>query len=399
MAYRIGNTDALLQQAWENELWDESQEQDVFTGLTGTYSESDKLMSDGVIQRVMLEAGINQKTIGMVLDLNGPGRQGAGLNLVGFTESLATRKFTCFANDVRHGVDSEQYGLYAHRNSAYNLMDKINPLLGRWLKARRGKHIRQALLQKFSDNLVAAPTSLTVGWNRHILVKNVAAANQPVYDSTLANYNANIGGAMAAAGTGVNAQLDVNFLTNLEYYATVIWKLMPMNNGTYIVTIPARQATYLKQLANANGLSAFQRTTFSEDIAKMSFQQVLGQFGKLILVVDDRAPILSRASNGTLTAAYRDVGDTDDRNAYQNTGGAVVHDVGFILGKAAITEAIAMKPRYDDDITDFNRLRSIGMSTTYGMQVTEFDADTATNSTRIGQNCGAFTAYSSTLTV
>lgn len=400
MAYRIQNTDALLKTAWESELWDEMQEQDIFTGLTGTYSESNKLMADGIIQRVNLDAGTNSKTMGMVLELNGAGRQGAGLNLVGFTESLATRKFTVYANDVRHGVDSEQYGLYAHRNSAYNLMERINPLLGKWLKARRGKHIRQSVLQKFSDNLVTSPTSLTVGWNRHMLVKNVAQSSQPTYDSTLASYTANINTALAAAGTTSAAVLDTTFLTNLEYYATVIWKLMPLDNGTYIVTIPARQATYLKDFANTEGISSFQRTTLSEEIAKKSWQQVLGQFGRLVLVVDDRSPIINRNSaTGVLTAAYRDVGTTDDRSAYTNSGNNTVWDVGMIFGKSAVTEAIAMKPRYDDDITDFNRLRSIGVSTTYGYQVTEFDSDSASSTTRIGQNCGCFLAYSSTLTV
>mgnify|MGYP000190368462 CR=1 FL=1 len=44
------------------------------------------------------------------------------------------------------------------------------------------------------------------------------------------------------------------------------------------------------------------------------------------------------------------------------------------------------------------QLKDIGMSTTYGIQATEFDADTATDSTRIGQNSAVFAAYSGTAT-
>ena len=254
MAYRIQNTDALLRETWEAELWDEMQENDIFTGLTGTYSESNKQMADGIVQRVTLANGSNQHTIGMILDLNGAGRQGAGINLVGFTETMATRRFTVYSNDVRHGVDNETYGLYAHRNSAYNIMERVNPLLGRWLKARRGKHIRQALLERISDNLEQAPTSLTSGWNRHILVKNVAHGSQPAYDSTLADYTANINTALGTAGTTSAAELDVDFLTHLEYFATVVWKLMPLDSGNYIVTVPARQAF----MATSSGSSAGQ---------------------------------------------------------------------------------------------------------------------------------------------
>ncbi len=92
------------------------------------------------------------------------------------------------------------------------------------------------------------------------------------------------------------------------------------------------------------------------------------------------------------------MGSTDNRSSYTNVGNNRVFDVGFILGRAAVTETIAMKPRYDDDITDFNRLRSIGCSSVYGMQITEFDADTATNSTRKAQNAGVWLAYSGNLT-
>jgi hypothetical protein len=57
-----------------------------------------------------------------------------------------------------------------------------------------------------------------------------------------------------------------------------------------------------------------------------------------------------------------------------------------------------MLPRYDDDTFDIGKTQVIGMSTTYGFQVTEFDDDTATDSSRIGQNCGVILDYSGNLT-
>lgn len=401
MAHRFASGENLLQQSWNAELVEESQEQDIFTGLMGTYSDSDGKVPDGIMQRVTLPAGSNKHTIGMLLDLTGAGRQGAGVLLQGFTETMATREFTVYANDVRHGVDTNQFGLYAHQDSAYGLMEKINPALGKWLKARRGKHIRQAAIEKQSDNLALAPTSLTSGFNKNFLVKNVADSAQPAYSSTLATYMSNIVTALQAAGTGAASLLDVSFFTSLEYYITVVWKIVPMDNGTYIVTVPARSARYLKLLDSSESISGLQRTTLSESIAKKAWQQVLGQIGRLILVVDDRAPIMVINNlSGSPTVYYRDVGTTDGRTAYTNTATQQVFDIGMVFGKGGITETMAMKPRYDDDLTDVGRLRTVGVSTTYGYQVTEFDdPNTPTATSRRGQNCAIFASYSGSATV
>lgn len=399
MGYRIANGEALLQQTWDAALTEESQEGDILAGMTGTYSESNQKVPDSAIMRVMLKAGANSHTVGLLMDLTGAGRQGAGVALTGFTESMDTRKFTVNANDVRHGVNLDNFGLYAHRNEPYKLMEAVNGQLSKWLSARRGKHMRQAVVEQCSDNLETSPTSLSSGWNKNILVKNVADSGQPAYDSTLAQHTANLNQALADAGTTSAANLDISFFTHLEYYASVIWKLKPMADGTYICLIPARQARYLKILDGTESISGLMRTTLNDKIAAKAWDQTLPQIGKLKLMVDDRAPIINRnSSTGVLTAAYRDVGSTDDRSSYTNAGANTVFDVGMVLGQGAIAETIAMKPRYDEDLTDIGRLKEVGLTTTYGFQVVEYDDDTATDSTRKAQNAGMFCAYSGTAT-
>jgi hypothetical protein len=399
MGYRISDGDMLLKEGWEAELHEESQEQDVLSGLTGTYSEKTEKVPDSVVMRVMLQPGETARTIPLLLDLNGAGVQGAGVPITDSAESMRTRGFRVTANDVRHLVDNERFGLYAHRNSYLKLLEKANPALAKWLKARIGKHKRQAMVQRISDNLQEAPTSLSVGWNKNILVKNVAYGDQPDYDSTLSDYTSSIITSLIAAGETSAAFADADFFSDLAYWVTNVWKIAPLDNGTYICLVPARQAVYLKRLSSSDGIAGLQRTAFSEALAKMSFQQVLGQIGPLVLVVDDRAPIMVRnTATASLTAYYRDVGDTDGRSAYANTGNNRVYDVMPILGKGAITETIAMKPRYDDDLVDVGRKVLLAMSTTYGYQVTEFDADTATDSTRKAQNCALALFYSGSAT-
>jgi len=398
MAYRT--TGNLRQQTWEAKLWNEMQERDFISGMTGTYNDKEQRLADSAIMRVNLQPGANSHTIGMVLDLTGSGRQGAGKNLVGFTEALVTRNYTVRANDVRHGVDTEQYGHYAHLNEKYGILKAVNPLIGKWLSARRGKHARQGMLELISDNLTEAPHSLTAGWNKNWLIKNVAHTSQPTYDSTLATFDGNIQTAMSAAGTGTAAQVDVNFFTDLQFYITTKWKLQPFDDGKYIVTVPSRQAVYLKRLAATDeSFANYMKDANVPKYVDAAYGQYLMPIGKLHLIEDERSPIVDYdTSSGTLTAYYRDVGSTDDRASQVNGTNNRIFDIGMVFGKSALTETVSMRPRFDDDITDFNRLRSIGVSTTYGFQATEFDADTGTDSTRIGQNGGVWAAYSGAAT-
>lgn len=398
MALRLNtDNDVLIKQIWEQQVWEESQERDVLTGFTGTYSDKFKSLPDGIVNRVMLPKGAYQANIGMLMDLDGAGTQGGGQLLT--TENLAMKQLTAYANDVRHGVNMEEFGIFAHMLEAYDVMGQVNSKLAAWLKFRRGKHMRQALLQRYSDNLVQAPTSLSIGWNKNWLVKNSTDAGQPTYDSTLSAFTSDIITSLVDAGYGTDAQMDVQFFSTLEYYIKSVWKIQPLDNGKYIVTVAAKHARFLRDLSDSSSLARLQMGTFSQEIAKNGWAQtVLGEIGDMVLVVDERAPLLVyNTANGTLTGVYRDVGSVDDRAAYtQNVGNNRLYSVGGVWGKGAITEAIAMKPRYDEEKNDVGRLRDLGLSTTYGMRITEFDIDTATDSSNTAQNCAVFVAYDAT---
>lgn len=399
MALLLNNTDQLLKEGWEAQIWEESQERDVLEALTGTYSEQDKTVPDGIINRVMLKEGEDKRTIPMVLDLVGAGRQGADKSLVGFTETPDTRFMTCYSNDVRHGEDLYRFGKYAQRSEWLVKAEGANKRLSKWLKARRGKHKRQAMLERISDNLEETPTTLTSAWNKNIFIPGLTDAQMPDYDSTLATHTSNIYSALGTAGTTSAANIDAGTFAALEYWVTSQWKMETLSNDTYILLLAGRTARRLRDMTNSNGLTEKWRTTLSDEIAKRTTQGVLGQVGKFIIVVDDRAPILVRdTADSSLTAYYRDVGNTDNRSAYSNAGTTLVYDVSYVIGMSGLTETISMLPRYDDDTFDIGKTQVIGMSTTYGFQVTEYDDDTATDSSRIGQNCGVILDYSGNLT-
>ncbi len=393
----FGNADALLKEGWEAEIWEESQERDVLEALTGVYSADSKGIPDGIINRVMLSDGEDKKTIPMVRDLYGAGRQGADKTLVGFTETPDVLHLTCYTNDVRHGEDLYRFGKFQQRSSWVIKAEAANKRLAKWLKARRGKHKRQALLQRISDNLQETPTGLSVSWNKNIYIPNLTDGQLPTYSNTLSTFTNSIYSALGTAGTSTAANIDAGTFANLEYIVANSWKAETTGTDTYILLLAGNAARNLRDMTNSNGIIEKWRTTLSEEISKKTSQMVLGQLGKFVIVVDDRAPIVIRdTADSSLTAYYRDVGRTDARvaaRAASNTGTKLTYDASFVIGMAGLTETISMLPRYDDDTFDIGKTQVIGMSTTYGFQVTEFDADTETATSRIGQNCGVILSY------
>ena len=90
------------------------------------------------------------------------------------------------------GVNTQKFGLQAVKNSPYGVRGLANPLLITYMQKNLGMHRRQGLVQGYSANLTASPTSLTQYLNSNFWVGGVAAASQPVYVDTLATYATNI---------------------------------------------------------------------------------------------------------------------------------------------------------------------------------------------------------------
>ena len=389
------NNVALIREGWNAELQEESQERDVLTALTGTYSEKTRALPNGIVMDVPMK-GVNTMSIGLLLDLVGAGTQG---DVTVTTEAQALKFMTVYAANVRHGVTNDMFGREAELLAFYDMIGRANKQIGKWMMARMGKHLRQAHLENISDNLELAPHSLTPEWNRHIIGKNLTDAQQPAYDATLADYTSNLYSAIGTAGTSSSAVANAGFFNHMAYYLTSVWKTMPMNDGSYIALVPSRQKRHLMNLSDTASLASLQRSSLSEKYVNMAFGGVLGDIGPIVLVEDPRAPILVRDTSDTsVTAYYRDVGTTDNRTSYSNSGTTLVYDAIGLWGKSAVTRGRMMNLRYDDEPSDVGRIRQLVASQTYGCKVTEFDNTTETDSTRLGQNSGVAFAYSGSIT-
>lgn len=400
--YRV--TSALQQRFWDNKLRMESVVADPFQMFEGTYNDKKKQMPNGIKVHVDLK-GKRSAVISLLKRLSGSGVTGRS-TLIGNEVDQDTRELIVYANELRHAVNSEQYGIDANEKSPYRLLEAIQPQLSFWLSEMKGKYMRQAIVEKFSSNLTAAPISATQTLNENILVKNVnmiyTGANQADYQASANNgaYVEDVGDALNAAGTTSAALWDVTFLSRIQYWASVHKKIVPLDNGRYVVLVPSRQAAFLKDPQNSESLfGVFKDSHILELTKNWGYDQYLGSFGQLDLFEDPRAPLFDlTGSDGSwaISVKYKGAGDDDDRTSTSGT----VFDCGMILGKGALIETEYEAPHFEDEVQDYNMIKGVGIATGLGYQRTVFynDAASETRSATINQSSGLLLAYAGSLT-
>lgn len=383
----LGNTDvsALAQEAWDANLRRQSTPADIFGELVGLYSEEFRKMPDSIMMKVAFKKGVYRHTIALLMNLSGAGVNGR-TDQESQEESQVLKYFTAYSNDYSHAVSTKQYGIDAHVAEGVGLLKWVNEQLGDWHKEKTGLKCRQALVQRFDEDLVVAPASRTQHWNRNILVKNVAevysAGNQPTYSSTLGTYTENIGDAIETAGA--SAAWDTKFLNAINYFATSVWEVEPYIGQRYAVTVPAFQSQLLKDVSTAGTLAALRRDVFVKEIAERAWQYYLGSYGNIDLWEDGRAPMLQRGgSNGswTITAYYRRMGTTDDRPSSGTN-----MDVGFLCGKSALVMGEHEKLHYEEDMRNYGKRKGIGAFRGCGIQSLEWDIGNVGDATRRNQH-------------
>lgn len=400
-------TTNLQQKRWDTKAVMETATIDVLSDFSGVYSGKQRTMPNAVIVKFDLK-GKRAGVMTMLKKISGAGVTGRTV-LLGNEQDQDTREMLVQANDVAQAIGTEQYGIDANEKSPYGLLPMVQPQLTDWLKEIRGQYMRQALLEKYSINLTVAPHSLTKVWNENILVKNVAmvtdvanTANvQPDYQSSAsaAVYLEMVGDAITSAGSTAACNWDVRFLNRMIYWATVVKKIEPLDNGKYVVLVPSRQAALLKDPQSTTSIPGLFINSQVLDFATVGATQYLGDFGPLMLFEDPRAPIVKRAgSNGswTLTAYYKGAGDDDDRTGV--TGD--VYDVGFLCGKMSMIEGEYEAPHFEDELQNYGKIKGIGIAAGFGFQRAVWlnDSTSETRTKTINQATIALLAFSSTLT-
>jgi len=370
---------------WSKILRKLTLQEDIFTVLGENYSVPKKTLPNGIYYTVdSLKDTSHTHRLPMIMPLSGAARYGNVQTQPGFEENLQTQFVTIYKNDYSHAVVNQLFGIDAQDKRFYNLIQQELPLLGTYFKELKGLFIRQALLQRFGENLTLQPPTSTLianEWTPNFYVKNCPDAQQPAFNANNVTYTNRIGTAMVTAGTGINATCDFQYLSALSHraaYDNLIDPIMVGGEQKYIVLIPSRQAVFLKN-ANVGGSYGAIWTQYNRmNKTAMEWPNYLGDFGNLILIEDPRSPTLLLGGTNspfTLTAGYLYPGRNDQRSTSVNA-----RDVGFLLGKGALIDWEAESLHWEtENALTYNKFRGRGGFGTCGVQQTQYDNAGGTN--------------------
>lgn len=360
--YRISAT--LRQQVWDTKLRQESKLHDILSDVEGSYNaEKRAFPKDSVIAKVDLK-GKRSQNIPFLKNLSGSGRTGRS-TLVGHEVDQDTREVACYANELRHAVNTEQYGIDANEKAPYRLLEAVQPQLSLWLGEMKGKYARQALWQRYSENLTAAPISATQYLHENIFIKNIGMANLPAYSTTASTYVNNIGAALDTAGGSDNSLADVKMLTSLQYWVTTVKKLKPARNGRYILVLPARQCAFLKDPTRSDSVAGLYLNSHLQDQAQTGVNQYVKSFGMFDIYEDGRSPLVQLTGSAgaySMSSFYKGAGDDDDRAGV--TGN--IWDVGFVLGEGSLLHGVYEEAHFEEEPQDYNYVKGIGIAAGFG---------------------------------
>jgi len=353
---------ALIQKGWDTKLRRQIEGEDLFSSFRGDVKgEGMATVLSGEIINVVKVRGKTSHVMGLIKSLNGTGQTGR-TPIAGKEEKIKNLDFTAYGNEFKHGVNVDDFGIDAVANEPYGFLKIAVPLLGEFMEKYKGTHRREAIVQRVSSNLTAAPSSQSQHINANVFMAGVAIASQPAYSDTLTTYTTNINTVAQASGSAY--QLTKANVRKLEQWVTTTKRIKPWKDGKYLVAVPTNQKYVL--MDDETGLGKyFQQSSKPEKV----LPGWIGEYGRFVFVEDMRSPVavVDPGANPGITFTYTTVDDS--RPAI----GANVHDIVMVLGGDAAVELELEAPHLKKDKTvEYGREDRTAAFANYGVQLLEW---------------------------
>lgn len=365
---------------WERRLRQEALPEDPITALRGVHS-TDRRVAVGNECYLQMEGGFGnteryhrcvlQKT------LSQNPQEGTLSNQVGQEEDLRQKIFDVFATDWSHAVSLQEYGLEAKTKDYFQVFEEITPLLSKYVQEYEGKYCREALLERYSQNLTFAPHFLAQQFSPNIAIAGLGSAQWPAFNVNNAAWTNLIATGLVAAGVGAQASATIRFIQEAELYASTRLIIEPVNVGgkeTYIVLLPSDQAKFLKDpiLAGQLGNAMLQYAGLNDQ--ELKYPGAILRIGRCLICEDPRFPTLTiggTAGGLTLTPQYRLAGrDTwSDPRDLSLTG----RQVGYLLGKAAVAKWVSEDYHWEYEYEQYKKFGGKGIFATFGHSMVQWD--------------------------
>lgn len=377
---------ALTYDAINRKLEIESTLDTVFADVGADVVFNGKKMSvpDAVIMRMSSDKGAKKQVLPLMNPLTGSGRGGTAEPQQGFERNTTLEAQYVYYNEYSQAVAGEKWGVNANQLEVFNYYAQNQPVLSKWFAEDEDKQYHQALLETYAWPLLKTGTGLAEGrYNPNWFIANTEiATNNALYNATASTFRSNLDSAFAAAATGtagVNANIDLDYLVNLDYYAQNEKRIKPLTiNGqkSYLLLLPSMQ--YRKLLRDTSGQlgDVWTKVSALSDI-EQKFPGIVGRVMSLVIIEDQRYPTLETDGAGTHSIEYVEPGNDDARNKTIYASGNKAWDIGFLLGAGALIDWKVTPLHFEMETTEYGKKYGQAAFIERGIQLGScFDLDT-----------------------
>lgn len=318
-------------------------------------------------------------------------REGNAEGLLGYEDEAALKYTTLYANDWAGGLTEQMFGIDYRELAPYGIDEKTRALLSQWLSEVRGLYVRQAFMTGISQNLAKAPVSLTAGLTANWYLPGLTFANQPSYDSTLADLENNIG-AKCTSAYGSSNHFNVPECLKLIDYARdekYIEGVTVNGKQMYVLYLCTDEMRNMLDPSVSNSWGAYyQNTAAIQDVQKVvpAAQVVIGD--ELILARDPRyvtMALTGNASDYTMTFGYLKAGRVSTRHSTRSSG---YFNVNILAGRGSLGIYEPEAPHFEEQKDEHGKFVSTGLFGGVGYKAIKWDLDSASQTDNTAQQEG-----------
>lgn len=356
---------------------------DIFVNSQGLYNAKDQQITNSIYMKV--DETANQGATDIRITMKKPV---VGLPQTGNTRLLGTEvppetiSGTLYRNNYKFAVNTENYNTRNLEQKNYGLFEQHIKDLGDHAQQFEGMQIRQALCQRYPDDMNADDVSVVQRVNPHVFVQGAADSDQPVYSDTAATFEDAIVDAIITVGAlGTQPQAGAaNFrMINKIALTALSKKLMPLDiggNQAYILTLSPTSASIFSDPTVSSSMGAVWTDYNRLSDKVQNWHGLLGKFATTIgvdvyIAIDHKCPTILPTGGGPygVSFGYIQPGDVDARNL----GDVDTRDVGILLGKGALVNWEPEKLHMVKHEDDYGRIQGTGYAGTRGIQMLTFD--------------------------
>lgn len=397
----MGVSTGLLQKVWEAEIITEKVQWSVMSRAFQKLSTKDAIVvgerkvlplppGKCVVDITPENKAARSVTVTLDRALNQAGETGTA-TLMDNEEQQRYKYVTAHANDWKHAVAGQLYGINARELGGKKVHDRIKPKLARWWGETDDLYMHQALIEGRSSNCATAPVSAA-----QPLCPNVMWMGEPVSSPSQPTEYSEEGGntnmhhafagtaALETAGNQVPTVGNLIKVAKFAQYVKFISPIMDLPNGPgYLGYMSPAAMAYMRNPANSDSFAHDWLVIGAlQDTVKM-IPGVEFKCGNIYLIEDPRCATLSVAgnstSNGVVTVGYALQGRTDTRTS--GTTANQNFDANLIVGEGALLRMEMEAGHYEKQLDEYGEYENVGFIGAMGYRRTDWNLDSNADST------------------